>query len=181
MNVFNQVPGSKHSEIPGKLVGYMPQETALFNEFNINETLYYFGLIHNMKLAEIRRRRDFLIEFLDLPPKEKEVKNLSGGQKRRVSMAIALLQEPQLLILDEPTVGVDPLLREKIWNHLVDIAKQTHTTIIITTHYIEEARKADRVGLIRNGRILAEQPPDYLLQIHNETVNICILCFVFKL
>ncbi len=76
MNVFNQVPGSKHSEIPGKLVGYMPQETALFNEFNINETLYYFGLIHNMKLAEIRRRRDFLIEFLDLPPKEKEVKNL---------------------------------------------------------------------------------------------------------
>ncbi len=83
---------------------------------------------------------------------------------------------------------------------MVDIAKQTHTTIIITTHYIEEARKADRVilflktlyfflskiflwkvGLIRNGRILAEQPPDYLLQIHNETVNICILCFDFKL
>ena len=76
VNVFNQVPGSKHSEIPGKLVGYMPQETALYNEFNINETLYYFGLIHNMKLAEIRRRRDFLIEFLDLPPKDKEVKNL---------------------------------------------------------------------------------------------------------
>ena len=70
----------------------MPQESALYNEFNINETLFYFGLIHKMKLDDIRKRRDFLIDFLDLPPKEKSVKNLSGGQKRRVSMAIALLQ-----------------------------------------------------------------------------------------
>lgn len=71
----------------------------------------------------------------------------SGGQKRRVSMAIALLQEPKLLILDEPTVGVDPLLRERIWKHLVDISKTGQTTIIITTHYIEEARLANHVTL----------------------------------
>nr|QUF59474.1 ATP-binding cassette transporter Abch-like1 [Brachionus angularis] len=169
VNVLGKEPGSRGHKIPGSLVGYMPQEVALYNEFDINETLIYFGLLHNMPRKDTEARRDFLIEFLDLPPKEKLVKNLSGGQKRRVSMAIALLQEPKLLILDEPTVGVDPLLREKIWNHLIDISKTSKTTIIITTHYIEEARKADRIGLIRSGRILTENSPDYLLETYNES------------
>jgi ABC-type multidrug transport system ATPase subunit len=71
---------------------------------------------------------------------------------------------------DEPTVGVDPLLREKIWEHLIEISNTHHTTIIITTHYIEEARKANRVGLMRNGRILAEDDPDSLLKNYNQTV-----------
>nr|UOU03363.1 ATP-binding cassette subfamily H-like 1 [Brachionus rubens] len=169
LTVLGKEPGSKGHQIPGSLVGYMPQEVALYNDFTINETLIYFGFLHNMKREDVNRRREFLIEFLDLPPKGRLVKNLSGGQKRRVSMSIALLQEPKLLILDEPTVGVDPILREKIWSHLMDISKTSHTTIMITTHYIEEARKADRVGLIRNGRILAENSPDYLLTTYNES------------
>ncbi|CAF0942665.1 unnamed protein product [Brachionus calyciflorus] len=169
IKVLGKEPGEKGHGVPGVLVGYMPQEIALYNEFTINETLVYFGFLHNMKRENVNRRRDFLVEFLDLPSKTRLVKNLSGGQKRRVSMAIALLQEPKLLILDEPTVGVDPILREKIWSHLIDISKASHTTIIITTHYIEEARKADRVGLIRNGKILAENSPEYLLQTYNES------------
>ncbi|RNA38959.1 ABC transporter G family member 20-like, partial [Brachionus plicatilis] len=166
--VFGKEPGTKGHQVPGSLVGYMPQEVALYNEFNISETLIYFGFLHNMKRKNVTERRDFLIDFLDLPSKNRMVKNLSGGQKRRVSMAIALLQEPKLLILDEPTVGVDPILREKIWSHLIDISKTSQTTIIITTHYIEEARKADRVGLIRNGRILAENSPEFLLETYCE-------------
>jgi ABC-type multidrug transport system ATPase subunit len=98
--VFNKEPGSAKSGIPGPVVGYMPQEIALYNEFTIEETLNFFGYLHSMKKDDLERQKDFLFNFLDLPKfKNSMVKNLSGGQKRRVSMMCALLQEPKLLIL----------------------------------------------------------------------------------
>ncbi|KAK3562825.1 hypothetical protein QTP86_010393 [Hemibagrus guttatus] len=90
-----------------------------------------------------------------------------GGQRRRVSLGAALLQNPQLLILDEPTVGVDPVLRAKIWQHLVQIVQGGQVSVIITTHYIEEARQANMVGLMRNGRLLAEENPEEIMRQHN--------------
>lgn len=90
----------------------------------------------------------------------------SGGQKRRVSLAAALVHSPPLLILDEPTVGVDPLLRQSIWKHLVTLTKTERISVIITTHYIEEARQANVVGLMRHGKILAENSPNELMRIH---------------
>lgn len=80
------------------------------------------------------------MQFLQLPSENRFVKNLSGGQQRRVSFAAALLADPELLILDEPTVGVDPVLRQSIWDHLVHITKDGNKTIIITTHYIDETK-----------------------------------------
>ena len=167
------------ARIPGPRVGYMPQELALYNEFTIEETLHYFGRIYGMSGAKIRERTDFLMTFLDLQNlqasrSKRLIREMSGGQQRRVSLAAALLHQPELLILDEPTVGVDPLLRRCIWNHLLEIsrlsaspiagnASQISTTIVITTHYIEEARQADVVGMMRSGRLLAEAPPDRLL------------------
>ncbi|XP_071806298.1 ABC transporter G family member 20-like [Asterias amurensis] len=159
-------PGTKGLGIPGSMVGYMPQETALFDDFTISETLNYFGTIHQMAKADLKKRKVFLIELLNLPGLGSRVGNLSGGQKRRVSFAAALVQSPPLLILDEPTVGVDPLLRIKIWDHLIQFAQKSQTTIILTTHYIEEARQANIVGLMRNGQLLSESHPLELINRH---------------
>lgn len=147
----------------------MPQEIALYGEFSIKETMIYFGWIFEMDTAEIMERLQFLLKFLDLPSQNRLVKNLSGGQQRRVSFAVALMHDPELLILDEPTVGVDPLLRQSIWNHLVQITKDGNKTVIITTHYIEEARQAHTIGLMRTGRLLAEESPRTLLTMYNCT------------
>ncbi|CAF4089811.1 unnamed protein product, partial [Adineta steineri] len=169
VTVLGQRPGSRGHEVPGRAVGFMPQETALYKDFSISEMLHYFGHLHDMNRKDILSREKFLLSFLDLPSRSKKICQLSGGQQRRVSLACALLQQPQLLLLDEPTVGVDPLLREKIWSHLIHISQTSRTTIIITTHYIEEARKANRVGLMRSGRMLAEDEPSRLLTIYNQT------------
>ncbi|XP_048506039.1 ABC transporter G family member 23 isoform X2 [Athalia rosae] len=165
--VLGGKPGTKGSGVPGKRVGYMPQEIALYGEFTIRETMMYFGWIFGMATAEIVDRLKFLLQFLDLPSQNRLVKNLSGGQQRRVSFAVALMHDPELLILDEPTVGVDPLLRQSIWNHLVQITKDGNKTVIITTHYIEEARQAHMIGLMRSGRLLAEQSPGTLLTMYH--------------
>ncbi|KAJ6637729.1 ABC transporter G family member 20, partial [Pseudolycoriella hygida] len=164
--VLGGSPGAKGSGVPGKRVGYMPQEIALYGEFTIKETMMYFGWIFGMQTGEIMERLQFLLNFLDLPSHGRLVKNLSGGQQRRVSFAVALLHDPELLILDEPTVGVDPLLRQSIWSHLVDITKSGQKTVIITTHYIEEARQAHTIGLMRSGRLLAEESPQTLLTMY---------------
>ncbi|XP_065887981.1 ABC transporter G family member 20-like [Dysidea avara] len=161
--ILGKPPGTRGHSVPGKGVGYMPQEEALAPEFTMKEMMYYFGIIFNMKLSHIKERTEFLREFLELKTADALCKTLSGGQKRRVSLAVALLHEPPLLILDEPTVGLDPLLRAKVWEHLLEITSTGNTTIIITTHYIEEARQASMVGLIRRGRLLAQSPPETLI------------------
>ncbi|XP_063347730.1 ABC transporter G family member 20 isoform X2 [Pelmatolapia mariae] len=145
ITVLGKPPAFPGHDIPGKKVGYMPQELALYNEFTISDTLTFFGRVHGLTSKETQARMNFLIDFLDLPQKTSLVRNLSGGQRRRVSLGAALLQNPELLILDEPTVGVDPVLRSKIWHHLVEIVKTGKVSVIITTHYIEEARQANVV------------------------------------
>lgn len=169
ITVLGKPPAFPGHGVPGRMVGYMPQELALYNEFTISNTLTFFGRIHGLTWKETEARMNFLIDFLDLPQKHSLVRNLSGGQRRRVSLGAALLQNPELLILDEPTVGVDPVLRAKIWQHLVEIVRTGKVSVIITTHYIEEARQANVVGLMRNGRLLAEGPPEAVMKQHSAT------------
>ncbi|XP_031351269.1 ABC transporter G family member 20-like isoform X2 [Photinus pyralis] len=139
------------------------QELALYQEFTIRETLHYFGGLVGMRAKKIEDRLNFLSNLLMLPSVDKKVADLSGGQQRRVSLASALVHEPELLILDEPTVGVDPVLRQIIWDHLVDITQTKGTTVIMTSHYIDEMRQAHLIGLMRGGRFLAEESPRDLL------------------
>ncbi|XP_035711215.1 ABC transporter G family member 23 [Folsomia candida] len=146
--VFGRNPGSRGSGIPGKRVGYMPQDLALYNDFSINESMQYFAVLYNMSGKELKESREFLIQFLDLPEAENRIGSLSGGQKRRVSLALALIHSPELLILDEPSVGVDPLLRENIWNHLVHLVAKNNCTIIVSTHYSEEARSSNKASFV---------------------------------
>lgn len=111
MKVFGEEIGSSCGTL-GPRVGYMPQEIALFPDFTIEETLRYFARLFNMSHKAIEERIAFLLDFLELPEPTRLVGSLSGGQKRRVSLAVSLIHSPPLLILDEPTVGVDPVLRQ---------------------------------------------------------------------
>ncbi|XP_073969170.1 ABC transporter G family member 23-like isoform X2 [Rhodnius prolixus] len=165
--VLGGKPGNRGSGVPGPRVGYMPQEIALYGEFTIMETFKFFGWVAGLKTSDIENRSDFLIKLLQLPGPERRVKELSGGQQRRVSMAATFIHDPELLILDEPTSGVDPVLRQRIWDYLVELTTVKGTTIIITTHYIDETKQATLIGLMRGGRFLAEESPAELLLRHN--------------
>ncbi|CAL7937627.1 unnamed protein product [Xylocopa violacea] len=162
--VLGGCPGSKISGVPGSRVGYMPQDVSMVEEFSTIGALYFFGRINGMEDYMIDEEYAHLNELLQLPPKDRLVKNMSGGQQRRVSFAAALLHKPELLILDEPTVGLDPILRENIWNYLEKMTREENVTVVITTHYIEEAKQANKIGLLRDGKLLAESSPDNLLE-----------------
>ncbi|CAH4035289.1 ABC transporter G family member 20-like [Pieris brassicae] len=161
--VLGGKPGEKGSGVPGPRVGYMPQDIALVAEFTIRDALYYFGRIYGMSNSLLAERYDFLCSLLELPGGDSFIKQLSGGQQRRVSLAAALVHEPELLILDEPTVGLDPMLREKIWDYLTELAAKG-TTVIITTHYIDETKQAHKIGLLRDGQLLAQDSPTDILR-----------------
>lgn len=144
-------------------VGYMPQESALINGFTVREMVWFFGTIFGMDYKKINERFYFLKSLLELPSEDRLIRDCSGGQQRRISFALSLVHEPELLILDEPTVGVDPLLRSKIWNYLMELTKTKNVTVLLSTHYIEEARQSNCVGVIRNGLMIAEDSPTNIL------------------
>lgn len=164
--VLGHSPGSAKNHSKNCTVGYMPQDISLNGNLTIKESFQLYGAICGMTKSEILKKGKLLMELLGINHANKRIDMLSGGQKRRASLAIAMLHEPNLLILDEPTVGVDPVLRKKIWEYLLTCTLES-TSIIITTHYIEEARMAANVGLMQNGKILTEGPPDDLMKRHN--------------
>lgn len=158
IEVFGEGVGKNNS-----IIGCMPQETSLIKEMTIKETFHLFGSIYGMTKVKVEDRLEFFMKLLDLPDRNRMIVNCSGGQQRRVSFAVALIHEPEILILDEPTVGVDPLLRDKIWKHLVEITSTKNATVMMTTHYIEEARSSTHIALLRKGVLLVQDTPVNLL------------------
>lgn len=143
-------------------IGYMAQSDALYSELSAKENLEFFASLYGLKGKERQQRTNEVMETVSLVDHLKKlVTNYSGGMKRRLSLAIALLHEPKLLILDEPTVGIDPVLRKSIWAAFYELKKKG-STIIVTTHVMDEAEKCDRLGLLRDGKLIAVGTPDEL-------------------
>jgi len=150
-------------------IGYMPQETALYEGLSVKQNLEFYGEIFGLKKEKINERISELLKFIDLEKwKEQLVGNLSGGMKHRVSLACTLIHEPEILFLDEPTVGVDPELRVSFWDYFNNL-KENGITILITTHYMDEAKHCDRIGFMKSGRLIAEGKPDEILKISSTT------------
>jgi len=149
LRVFGYDPA--HSELEIKyLSGVVPQENNLDVELNVRRNLLIYSKFYGIRRAEADSRIDTLLDFMELSDKKKsKIKELSGGMKRRLIIARALLNNPKLLILDEPTTGLDPQVRHLIWNKIRQL-KSNGTTILLTTHYMEEAFQIADVIIIMN-------------------------------
>ena len=142
-----------------KRIGYVPQFFSLYEDLTVLENLYFFGKIYDLPKNVINERIRELLEAVDLREhKDKLAGNLSGGLKRRLSFAVALLHDPKLLILDEPTAGIDPPLRRAFWK-MFKALRNEGKTILVTTHYMDETEHADRIGLISRGQLVAIGTP----------------------
>ena len=140
-------------------IGYMAQADALYITLTAEENLRFFGSIYGMSKAQIKRRIDEVMALVNLSDEiKKPVQEYSGGMKRRLSLAIALLHSPPILVLDEPTVGIDPLLRRDIWRELYILAEQG-VSILVTTHVMDEAEKCHQLAMLREGILIAQGTP----------------------
>ncbi|MDR3073064.1 MAG: ABC transporter ATP-binding protein [Clostridiales Family XIII bacterium] len=145
-----------------KSIGYMAQENALYEDLTGQQNLEFFGAMYGLSGKNLENRIKQSLNFIDLSGEAKKlVSKYSGGMKRRLALAAAILHAPKVLILDEPTVGIDPVLRRSIWRGLYKIA-QTGTAILITTHVMDEAEKCQRLAMMREGRIIGEGTPEEL-------------------
>lgn len=144
-------------------MGYMPQNEALYEELTTWENLKFFAGLHQMSRKAFEENAEKLLQIVDMTKcKNKLVRDCSGGMKKRVSLAVALIHQPRLLLLDEPTVGVDPVLRRKIWQYLKQLRNEG-TTILVTTHVMDEVTQCDDAALLRNGRIIAKDTVEELI------------------
>jgi len=144
-------------------LGYMPQDFAVYNDLTVIQNLEFFGGLYELRRAQVRARANELLALVQLSDrKTQRAGTLSGGMRRRVSLAISLLHKPRLAFLDEPTAGVDPKLRRTLWDDFNRLAKQD-VTLIVTTHLVEEALRCHLVGFLNAGRLLTQGTPDEIL------------------
>jgi ABC-2 type transport system ATP-binding protein len=147
-----------------KTVTYMPQELSVYADLTVKQNLSYFAKMTGLSGRVAREVVQELMFTVDLVEQaDALVSNLSGGQKQRVSLAVAFVGRPELMVLDEPTVGLDPVLRDKLWR-LFGRLKADGLTLIISSHSMDEARRCDELVLIRDGQVVAHNSPSDLLK-----------------
>lgn len=145
-------------------IGYMAQSAALYPTLSAYENLKFFGSLYSIKDKLLEERIKYVSNLVNLNNElNKKVSEFSGGMKQRLSLAIALISNPKVLILDEPTVGIDPVLRKEIWTELENLAGKG-VSILITTHIMDEAIKCNELSMMRDGRILATGTPEEIIK-----------------
>jgi len=145
-------------------LGYMPQDFAVYDDLTVLQNLEFFGGLYDLSRRQIHERAGELLDLVDLADRRGEkTGELSGGMRRRVSLAVSLLHKPRLAFLDEPTAGVDPKLRRTFWDYFHRLSDQG-VTLVVTTHQVEEALRCHVVGFLSQGRLLIQDSPEMILR-----------------
>lgn len=161
----------KETEKIKQNIGYMSQRFGLYEDLTVSENINFYGNIYLLGKAQLEQRKSRLIALAGLVGKEKALAGtLSGGMKQKLALCCALIHEPRLLILDEPTAGVDPVSRREFWKVITKLAA-TGITVLVTTHYMDEASICDMIGFIYNGKIITIDTPVNLYEKH-QTNNV---------
>ena len=152
-DVYTQVEQIKRN------IGYMSQRFSLYPDLTISENIWFYGGIYGLPRKEIKRKRELLIEKLDLEnEKHRLISDIPLGWKQKLAFSIAILHDPKIVFLDEPTGGVDPVTRRKFWDLIYEVSKNG-MTVFVTTHYMDEAEYCDRVSIMDEGKIVALDSP----------------------
>ncbi len=163
IRVLNSDPQS-FTQLEREKIGYMTQNFVLYPDLSIRENLNFVAAIYGLGPFRRNSRIRDLLKFVELGgDSEKLAKNISGGMLRRLALAAALVHDPDLIFLDEPTAGIDPILRRKFWDHFIELRDQGKT-LIITTQYVNEASYCDLVGVMAEGKLLFLKTPDDLIK-----------------
>jgi ABC-2 type transport system ATP-binding protein len=157
-----------------KRVGYMSQKFSLYNDLTVEENLNFYGGTYGVRGERLRQRKRYILKMAGLEGRERELtKNLAGGWKQRLALGTAIIHEPEMLFLDEPTAGVDPISRRAFWSLLYELA-EGGTTIMVTTHYMDEAEHCQSLAFIQGGRLVAMGSPQEIKtqEMHGQVLEV---------
>ncbi|MHA1971957.1 MAG: ABC transporter ATP-binding protein [Candidatus Hodarchaeales archaeon] len=158
-----KIPGDKKKL--RRILGYLPQRRALYDLLTARENIEFFARAKGLSKKKVKENTSILIEKLSLQDHANKLAiHLSGGTQQRTALAAAMVNNPEIAFLDEPTVGLDPVLRKEFWKYFKETTESTGATFLVTTHYLNEAEWADRVGVMRDGNIIAIDTPANLLK-----------------
>jgi ABC-2 type transport system ATP-binding protein len=157
-------------------IGYMSQKFSLYEDLTVDENINFFGRVYGLSNGQIVERKEWVLEMANLKGREKSITgSLSGGWKQRLALGCAVLHRPRIVFLDEPTSGVDPLMRRRFWELINDLSAEG-ITVLVTTHYLEEAEYCNDIILINAGKIIAGGSPQQLKQEHIKTPILEVQC-----